>query len=393
MPKIDSNEDKIELERYEKEGEKSPYLEDVSQLSPIDRERMVGVGVDVTSKERSGTFIQTDHSVVHSSSLYEGLEVMDIDEALNKYDWIRDNYWWKAVSPDQDEYTRQVKANPHHGYFIRALPGVKVTYPLQACLFLKKNKLMQSVHNVIIAEPDSELNIITGCATASYVEEGIHLAVSEIYVRKGAKLSSTMIHSWGEQVVVRPRSVTIVEEDGTFLSNYIGLKPVRSLQMYPTTKLVGRGGLARYTSILYALPGSSMDIGSRVVLQAEDTKAEVISRAISEGGEIIARGHLVGEVAGVKAHLDCGGMILSDKGVIRAIPELEGRVPDVELSHEAAIGKVAREEIEYLMARGLSEEEATSTIVRGFLDTSIMGLPPQLQAEVDRAMEAVEKAY
>ncbi len=54
-------------------------------------------------------------------------------------------------------------------------------------------------------------------------------------------------------------------------------------------------------------------------------------------------------------------------------------------------GKLPQEEISYLMSRGLNEEEATSTIVRGFLSVDIPGLPPQLQAEIDRVIEESDK--
>jgi Fe-S cluster assembly scaffold protein SufB len=61
------------------------------------------------------------------------------------------------------------------------------------------------------------------------------------------------------------------------------------------------------------------------------------------------------------------------------------------MSHEAAVGKIAQEEILYLMSRGLSEDEATSTIVRGFMSVDIPGLPPPLKAEIDRAVEQSNK--
>ncbi|HEC30964.1 MAG TPA: SufD family Fe-S cluster assembly protein, partial [Deltaproteobacteria bacterium] len=116
------------------------------------------------------------------------------------------------------------------------------------------------------------------------------------------------------------------------------------------------------------------------------------ARTLSTGGKIIARGHLVGEVPGIKAHLECKGLILGS-GVIHAIPELEGKSPDLEMSHEAAVGRIGQEEIEYLMARGLSEEEATSVIVRGFLNVDIKGLPKQLQDEIDKAIKQGEGKF
>jgi Fe-S cluster assembly scaffold protein SufB len=93
-----------------------------------------------------------------------------------------------------------------------------------------------------------------------------------------------------------------------------------------------------------------------------------------------------------RGHLECKGLILKD-GMIYAIPEIEGNVVGTELSHEAAVGKLAREEIEYLMARGLDEDLATATIIRGFLDVKITGLPPVLQQQIDAAIDTAESGF
>ena len=126
-----------------------------------------------------------------------------------------------------------------------------------------------------------------------------------------------------------------------------------------------------------------MDVGSRVILKNKGCRAEIISRAVSTGGKIIARGHLSGESPGIKAHLECKGLLLSDKGIIHAIPELDAQAADVEMSHEAAVGKIARDEVEYLMSRGLSEQEATALIIKGFLTLDIVGLPENLKKKLE----------
>lgn len=380
----------IDIKSYKSRTKPRPYLKDLGKLSPGQRRAMLAAGVDPSEKARSGTYLQMDHSVVQAKNLYPGLEVMSTTEALKRYEWL-DNYFWKVLAVDTDEFTRQAQIQPHQGYFLRALPGVKAVYPLQACLFISENNIIQNVHNIIIAEEGSELQIITGCATASDVKRGLHIGLSEFFVKRGAKLTFTMIHNWAEDVSVRPRSAALVEEGGTFLSNYICLKPVKNLQMYPRAELVGRGAVACFNSILFSHPGTHLDVGSRVILKAKEARAEVVARAVSAGGDIIARGHLRAEVPSTKAHLECRGLMLSKKGLIHAIPELEGTVEGVELSHEAAVGKIARDEIEYLMSRGLSQGKAQAAIVRGFLDTSIMGLPAALQKEVDEAISACEK--
>jgi len=381
----------IELGAYVSSTEEQPSQVDPSGLPARAKERMLEAGIILDDPgQRAGTFIQMDNAPVHSSVRQEGVEIIAVSQALEKYDWLSD-YWWQAVAVDTDKYTANIELNQHNGYFIRALPGSKTIYPVQTCLYLAKARLAQNVHNIIIAEENSELHIITGCTTASNKEAGLHLGVSEFYIKKGAKVTFTMIHSWNPEVAVRPRTGVMIEENGLFLSNYVLTKPVRSLQMYPTAKCVGENAVVRFNSILVAAPGSSLDIGSRVILDAKGAKTEIISRAITTGGSIVARGYIEGNAPDVKGHLECRGLILTGGGTIHAIPELKGTLAGIDLSHEAAVGKIAEEEVEYLMARGLTRSEATATIVRGFLRVDIEGLPPLLSSELQRAIEASEE--
>lgn len=381
----------IDLSRFETNAASHPYQEKLDSLQSEETDKLTDTGIDFSQDRRSGTFLLKDQSVVHCKARQDGLEVLGMREALDRHQWLQD-YWWRSLSVDIDKYTARAELSFSDGYLIRSLPGVKSLSPIQACLYMSVDNLVQNVHNIIIAEEDSELHIITGCATAPHVLSGLHIGVSEFYVKRGARLSFTMIHNWGPEVMVRPRSAAVVEEGGIFLSNFVCLHPVKSLQLYPTTTLVGRGAVARFHSILMAAPDSDLDTGAKVLLQAPGARSEIISRAISTGGRIVARGHMVGETPGVKAHLECMGLLLSEEGNIHAVPELEAKVGGVDMSHEAAVGKIALEEIEYLMARGLSEEEATATIVRGFLDVRIEGLPPSLQEELSKAIKQSEKA-
>ncbi len=380
----------VDLDAYTHVAEEHPYQEDPSRLSASDKERIREVGVTLDDRsQRSGTFLQIDQSVVHRKTDQEGVEVMGTPEALEKHPELSE-YWWKLVSPEADKFTAYSHSHPFQGYFIRALPGAKASQPVQSCLYLAKHGLAQNVHNLVIVEEGAELHIITGCAVAPVKEDGLHVGISEFYVKKGAKLTFTMIHSWAPKMAVRPRTGIIVEEGAVFMNNYICLKPVRTLQTYPTARCVGDGARVRFNSVLVASHGAHMDVGSRVLLEAR-ASAEIISRSIATGGDIIARGYLSGQVADAKGHLECRGLILGDKGNILAIPELEGTVAGVDLSHEAAVGKIAEEEIEYFMARGLSRDDAVSVIVRGFLSVDIEGLPPELSAQIEHAIELSEQ--
>ncbi len=381
----------IDLGLYATSAEEQPYQDDPSKLPDRAKKQMLEAGVMLDDvNQRSGTYIQMDNTPVHISMKQEGVEVMAVSQALEKYDWLAD-YWWQAVAVDTDKYTASIELGQHDGYFIRTLPGNKTVYPVQACLYLKKARLAQSVHNIIIAEEDSELHIITGCTTASKEEPGLHMGVSEFYIKKGARVTFTMIHSWNPAVAVRPRTGIIIEDNGLFLSNYVIMKPVRSLQTNPLARCIGENATTRFNSILVATPGSTMDVGSRVLLNARGARTEIISRAITTGGNIFARGYIEGNEPEVKGHLECRGLILEGNGIIHAVPELKGTLAGIDLSHEAAVGKIAEEEVEYLMARGLTRDEATATIVRGFLRVDIEGLPPMLSAELQRTIEASQE--
>lgn len=361
------------------------------ELSKADQERIAQTGIDLSKKNRCGTYIQMDQDVVQAECDDSGIEVLSFKRAMEKYDWIKD-YVWKVVSAEKDDITKYVAAQKDpKGYVIIAHKGSKNVMPIQACLYLGKDKI-QHVHNIVIAEEGAELHMISGCASGAHVGKGgAHYGVSEFYIKKNAKISFTMIHNWSEDIEVYPRSASIVEEGGVFLSNYVCMQPVKKVQMYPTATLKGKDSVARFSSIVVSTPGSYMDLGSRAILEAPGASAELITRAITKGGTIISRGHINGKVAGTRGHLECKGLILQD-GVVYAIPEIEGSVVGTELSHEAAVGKLAKDEIEYLMARGLNEDEATATIIRGFLDVKIAGLPEALQHQIDASIDVAEKS-
>lgn len=379
----------FDLSRYDFTRSGAP-IGDLRELSDSDRERLLYAGIDVSEQGRSGSFMHMNHGGVRCQSFQDGLELMDLKEALRRYDGLPHHYW-KLLDKDRDEISRSAARNLHGGYFIRAKKGMKIAEPVQSCLFIKGDGTGQNVHNIVIVEEGAELHVISGCATAADTRDAAHLGISEFYVERGGSLTFTMIHNWGEEVSVRPRSAGMLAENASFVSNYVLLQRVKDLVMYPTISLNGENSVARFNSVIVAPEGSHVDTGNRLLLNAPNTRGEIIARTLTTGGTIINRGFIGGHAMPAKGHLECKGLILGE-GRIHAIPELDATVDGVELSHEAAVGKIAQEEIEYLMARGLDEEEATSTIVRGFLNVDIMGLPPELQKAMDEEIQRLDSS-
>lgn len=365
-------------------------IDDLDDLAKKDQDTLLSVGVDTSQEDRAGSFVQMDQSNIFTAQLSSDVEVMNTGVALDKYPWVKD-YLWNAVKSDQDKYTaeaalREKEEGEYNGYFVRSLPGTKEFFPVQACMFIADKDIMQTAHNVIIAEENSELHLITGCATGDDVSSALHVGVSEIYLKPGAKLTFTMVHNWAEQVEVRPRTGIKQADNTTFINNYILTSPVHSVQSYPTTYCEGNNSRALFQSVLSGQKNSYIDVGSRAYLYGQNSSAEVISRTVAnDQSKIYARGHLIGEKPEVKGHLECNGLVLSDDASIYAVPILEANSSGLELSHEAAVGKIDEDEIYYLTSRGFTEEEAASMIVRGFLNMDITGLPPAL-AEYTKKM-------
>jgi len=232
----------VDLDKYVHDVPTRERITTLNELSSGIKERALTIGMDSTEANRSGSFFQHDQSVVISKAAQEGLEIMDINDALDKYDWLQD-YYFKMVQPDQDKFTAYSATHKVAGYFIRALPGAKIEFPLQACLYLGREGMVQNVHNVIIAEEGSELHIISGCTSDVHVTQGVHIGISEFYVKDNAKMTFTMIHNWAENLIVRPRSATRIGKNAVFMNNYVCMSPSRTSRCTPSSIMEGENSV------------------------------------------------------------------------------------------------------------------------------------------------------
>ncbi|MHA1672969.1 MAG: SufB/SufD family protein [Promethearchaeota archaeon] len=391
------NDDGINLDDYNmgNMGEAEGVYQSKSEIPQDIKESMESVGINV-SGENSGLYLQSGNKHDLCVSNIKGVELMPIKEALIKYDGtdgklnLKD-YLWKAVAPDKDKYTAEAAIQDiTQGYFIYAKKDQKTIFPLQSCLFVNLPGMKQVVHNIIIAEEGSELDIITGCTVHKTAKKALHLGVSEFFVKKNARVSFSMVHNWGDDTNVRPRTGIILEDNAQFSNFYIVMSAVKNLQTNPFIKLVGKNSSYYGQTLIYGKGDSYFDTGATAHLIGEGSKAEIISRVLAvDSAHIIARGKIIGDGKDVTGHIDCSALILSKDSRVDSIPEISARNPEVILTHEASVGKIADDHIEYLMSRGLSEDESVNLIVSGFLDVDTSPLPEKLAKETEKIIEMV----
>ena len=383
----------IDLDAW-RTASKRAELDSLASLERQVRETALMSGFTVDESERSASYFQMDRTAIYErvAQAFGGqIEIMGSEDALARWpEEMVEKYWWRAVAPDKDKYTALVALHQTEGYFIRIRAGQKVEKPIQACLFISESNVTQNLHNIIVVEDGAEANVITGCNVNVGVHEGLHAGISEFYIGKGAKLTFTMVHNWAERFSVRPRTGVVVDADGTYISNYVLLHPVRSLQAFPVCRLEGDRSTAVFNTIVYGLADSYIDLGTEALLIGRGTRCEAVARTVTKDrSTVYSRGRLLAMTNECKAHLDCRGILQSNRSTQWAIPELasEGS-PGAELSHEAAISPIAQDEVYYLMSRGVPKDQAISMITRGFINIDIPGLPDPLRRSIDKAIEA-----
>jgi Fe-S cluster assembly scaffold protein SufB len=318
-----------------------------------------------------------------------GVVVKPLRQALGE-DSLARELSWKLVDPAADKYTAHAYAyGGELGYYIYVPPGVRVPWPIYTCLSLFTGDEVQFAHNIVYVDEGAEAVVTTGCLVPHGVGGGVHIGISEFYVARGARLTFAMIHAWSEGVYVRPRTAVRVEEGGEYLSYYVVYSPVASIQTYPVVYL-GRGAKAKMVSVIAGMGGGEYDIGGGAVIEGEGGSAELISRVLArDGARVYTRSSIEARARGAKGHIECMGVLLDARSRVEAIPTLTSTVEEVELTHEAAIGMIAGEKVEYLMSKGFTEEEARALLLRGFLSAEERALPEPLRPEVSRIIDYI----
>ena len=382
----------VELEKFHFSSLKKDAPGELTSLDTLDPavlESLSAVGVNMNDRSHAGKYLLYGQEALTLLPTIDGVEILPVGEALEKYPEIREQYFFKAVDAEQDAFTQAVAETVPRGYFIRVKQGVNVEAPLQAGLFMHKEMSAMGLHNIVVLEEGARLHLVTGCMAACGLQGGLHVAISEHFVGQNAHFINTMIHNWGPEFIVRPRGGTIVEEDGSYISNYYSVKPPKHIEMNPFIHLQGKHATAKNMSVLVCLPETYSEIGGTILMTGEHSGAEIVARTVNHGGTIIQTGLLIGAAKDVRAHVDCSGLMLSDSGVIEAIPGLRAMHPEARMSHEAAIGKIDMGEVHYLQSKGLDEMQAIALIVRGFLDIGVEleGVAPELKRTIQEISE------
>jgi len=346
-------------------------------IPKAERESLAGVGA------------QYDSEVVYHSIKEElvkqGIVYTDMETALREYEDIVKEYFMKLVPPNDHKFVALHGAVWSGGSFVYVPEGVDVEIPLQSYFRLNSPGAGQFEHTLIIVEKGARLHFIEGCSAPKYNVTNLHAGCVELYVKEGATLRYSTIENWSRNMLNLNTKRAVVEKNGTieWVSGSFGSK---ISMLYPMSILKGEGAKAEFTGITFAGKGQHLDTGAKVVHAAPYTSSAINTKSISKsGGVAIYRGavKITPNAHHTKASVSCESLMLDDISRSDTLPVLDILNDEVDIGHEAKIGRISDEAIFYLMSRGISEEEAKAMIVRGFAEPIAKELPLEYAVEMN----------
>jgi Fe-S cluster assembly protein SufB len=319
----------------------------------------------------------------------QGVLFSDMDTALREYPEIVRRYFGKIIPPNDNKFAALNSAVWSGGSFIYVPPGVTVDMPLQAYFRINAENMGQFERTLIIADEGSQVHYVEGCSAPVYSTDSLHSAVVELVALPGSRITYTTIQNWSSNVynLVTKRARAETEAHVEWIDGNIGS---RLTMKYPSVYLMGPKASGEVLSVAYAGRGQIQDTGAKMFHCAPETTSTIISKSISkDGGSTTYRGkvHVDEGAKGAKSFVRCDALILDEESVSETKPYMEVQERDAAIGHEATVSKVGDDQLFYLMSRGLSETQATSMIVNGFIEPITRTLPMEYAVEWSRLIE------
>ncbi len=319
----------------------------------------------------------------------QGVIFLDMDSGLREHEDLVREYFATVIPPNDNKLAALNSAVWSGGSFIYVPPGVKVEMPLQAYFRINAQAVGQFERTLIIADEGSYVHYVEGCTAPIYSTDSLHAAVVELIAKPGARIRYTTVQNWSTNVfnLVTKRAVAYEEATVEWVDCNLGSKLTMK---YPSVYLLGRRAHGEILSIAFAGRGQHQDAGGKIIHAAPETTSNIFSKSISkDGGRASYRGLL--EIAkgarGSRSKVVCDALLLDEHSRSDTYPTIRIKEDEVDVGHEATVSKVGEEQLFYLMAHGIPEEEASKVIVNGFIEPIVKELPMEYAVEMNRLIE------
>ena len=345
-------------------------------------------------KSLAGAGAQYESDVVYHNLKKEwedkGVIFSDCDVALQEHpDLVKKYFMTSCVPVTLHKFAALHAAVWSGGTFIYVPPNVKVGMPLQAYFRMNAKKGGQFEHTLIIVDKGAQVEYIEGCSAPQYNVNSLHAGCVEIHVAEGARVRYSSIENWSRNTYNLNTKRAIVQKNGIieWINGNMGSKIT---MLYPTSVLVGEYAKSDFLGVAFAGKGQDQDTGTKVYHLAKNTTSTVRSKSIAKDGGITSYRGLISIKKGAKnckSHVECDALMVDNISKSNTFPYMDVKEKDVELGHEATVGKISDDQVFYLMSRGISQEQASQMIVSGFIESIVKALPLEYAVELNRLIE------
>ena len=357
------------------------YIKDTFErlgIPKAERESLAGVGAQYDS--------EVVYHRVREELLQKGVIYTDMETAVQEYEDLVRPLFMKIVPPSDHKFAALHGAVWSGGSFVYVPEGVQLDVPLQSYFRLNAPGAGQFEHTLIIVEKGARAHFIEGCSAPRYNVVNLHAGCVELYVRENATLRYSTIENWSKNMMNLNTKRSSIDKNGAieWVSGTFGS---HKTMLYPSSFLKGEGARSSFTGITFAGSEQHLDTGTKVYHMAPNTSSTVSSKSISKSGGIaLYRSdiHILPEAVGSKSSVVCESLMMDRESRADTIPVMDIRNDQVDIGHEARIGRISDSAVFYLMTRGLSENEAKDMIVRGFVEPIAKELPLEYAVEMNR---------
>jgi len=348
---------------------------------------------EAEKKFLAGVKAQFESEVVYGSLKEDlsrqGVIFTDTDSALREHPELFKEYFSTIIPPEDNKFAALNSAVWSGGSFIYVPPGVKIDFPLQAYFRINAENMGQFERTLIIVDEGAQIHYVEGCTAPMYSTESLHSAVVEIIVKRGARCRYTTIQNWANNIynLVTKRAMAYRDATMEWIDGNLGS---RLTMKYPAVYMMEPGARGEILSIAFASAGQHQDAGAKLVHCAPHTSGQIVSKSISKNGGRGSYRGLVRVEKGAhhsKSSVVCDALILDSKSRSDTYPYIEICEQDVSVGHEASVSRIGEEQLFYLTSRGLSEAEASTMIVNGFIEPLVKELPMEYAVEMNRLIQ------
>jgi Fe-S cluster assembly protein SufB len=319
----------------------------------------------------------------------QGVIFVGSTEGLKEHPEIFRKWFGKVIPTGDNKFSALNSAVFSGGSFIYVPPGVKVSHPLQAYFRINAENFGQFERTLIIADEGAEVTYMEGCTAPKFDTATLHSAVVELVALKGAKIQYITVQNWSNNVfnLVTKRGLAMEDAEVKWIDCNIGS---RLTMKYPGVVMKGRRARGEVISIALAGDGQHQDTGAKMIHAADETTSNIVSKSISIGtGRATYRGlvNVPRHLKGCKNNTECDALLINTNSRTDTYPAITVRGTGNACQHEASVSQVSEEQIFFMQQRGLTEAQAMSLSVNGFVNDLVREFPMEYSVELKRLID------